>query len=260
MSQPKGHVDADYLDSAARLMEQSKRRSFDLMHLQPGHKVLDLGCGPGIDTLALSHIVGPKGEVHGADYDATMVAEAQQRAAASGVSAWVSHRQADASALPWPDDFFDASRSERVFQHLLRPEQAFAEIVRVTRPGGRVVVLDSDWATFTIDSDEAEIERRLVRFHAEHVMNNPYSGRMLHRLFRSQRLQEIRVEVWPVFLTDYGLARKILRLDHMEREALAAGAIDDSEAKRWRASLARGDAQNGFFASTNIVTVGGRKE
>lgn len=260
MSQPKGHVDADYLDSAARLMEQSKRRSFDLMHLQPGHKVLDLGCGPGIDTLALSHIVGPKGEVHGADYDAAMVAEAQQRAEASGVSAWVSHRQADASALPWLDDFFDASRSERVFQHLLRPEQAFAEIVRVTRPGGRVVVLDSDWATFTIDSDEAEIERRLVRFHAEHVMNNPYSGRMLHRLFRSQRLQEIRVEVWPVFLTDYGLARKILRLDHMEREALAAGAIDDSEAKRWRASLARGDAQNGFFASTNIVTVGGRKE
>jgi SAM-dependent methyltransferase len=200
------------------------------MHLEPGYKVLDLGCGPGIDTLALSHIVGPQGEVHGADYDAAMVAEAQQRAEASGVSAWVSHREADASALPWVDAFFDASRSERVFQHLLRPEQAFAEMVRVTRPGGWVVVLDSDWGTFTIDSDEAETERRLVRFHAEHKMNNPYSGRMLHRLFRSQQLQQISVEVCPVFLTDYGLARKILRLDQMEGEALAAGAINDSEA------------------------------
>lgn len=189
-----------------------------------------------------------------------MVAEAQQRAETSGVSAWVSHRQADASALPWLDDFFDASRSERVFQHLLQPEQAFAEMVRVTRPGGRIVVLDSDWGTFTIDSDEAEIERRLVRFHADHMMNNPYSGRRLHRLFRSQRLQEISVEVWPVVLTDYGLARKILRLDQMEQAALATGAIDDGEAQRWRASLARSVAQNGFFASTNVVAVAGRKE
>jgi ubiquinone/menaquinone biosynthesis C-methylase UbiE len=74
MSQPKGYVDADYLDATTRLMASSKRRSYELMHLEPGHRVLDVGCGPGSDTLAISDLVGPAGEVYGADYDAQMVA------------------------------------------------------------------------------------------------------------------------------------------------------------------------------------------
>jgi ubiquinone/menaquinone biosynthesis C-methylase UbiE len=200
MSQPKGYVDADYLDATTRLMAPSKRRSYELMHLEPGHRVLDVGCGPGSDTLAISNLVGPAGEVYGADYDAQMVSQANERAQAAGVSAHVTHRQADACALPWQANFFNASRSERMLQHLRDPERAFVEMVRVTRPSGWVVVLDSDWATFTIDSDEPELERRLVRFHTEKRMNNPFSGRTLHRLFRSYGLQEITIEVYPVWL------------------------------------------------------------
>src|SRR5215472_4723775 len=122
MSRSKGYVDADYLDLAARVMQPLKRRTYELMQLKPGQRILDLGCGPGIDTVALAESVGPAGEVHGVDHDAAMVTEANRRAEAAGLAARVSHRQADASALPWSDGFFDASRSERVFQHLLEPE------------------------------------------------------------------------------------------------------------------------------------------
>ena len=257
MSEPKGYVDADYLDVVATLMQPAKLRSYALMRLRPGARVLDLGCGPGTDTIALSEIVGPTGEVHGVDHDAAMVAQANRRAKAAGVAARVFHRRADAGALPWPDAFFDAARSERVFQHLLEPEQAFAEMVRVTRPGGRIVVLDGDWATFTIESDETELERRLVRFHAEHMINNPYSGRGLRRMFNHRRLEDVSFEVWPIVVTDYSLARRVSRLDRLEQEALAAAAIDASEAARWRASLARAAALDGFFSSVNGVLVCG---
>ena len=239
-------------------MQPMKERSYALMHVQPGSRVLDLGCGPGTDTLALGRLVGPSGEVHGADHDAAMVAEANERAKAEGVDARVAHRQADARALPWPDGYFDASRSERMFQHLLEPARAFGEMVRVTRSGGWVVVLDGDWSTFTVDSDETALERRLVQFNAERMMNNPYSGRWLHRLFRSSGLQDIHIDVWPVFLTDYAVARRLMRLDQIEQEALAAGVIDADEARRWRESLQRA-AQSGFFVSVNGVTVAGRK-
>jgi SAM-dependent methyltransferase len=260
MSRSKGYVDADYLDIAAKVMQPLKQRTYELMQLKPGHRVLDLGCGPGIDTMALSERVGPTGEVHGADHDAAMVVEANRRAEAAGVAGRVFHRQTDAGALPWPDGFFDATRSERVFQHLLDPERAFAEMVRVTRAGGRVVVLDGDWATFTIASDEIELERRLVRFHAERMINNPYSGRKLGGMFRSLGLQDVHVEGQPIIVTDYALARRVSRLDQIEQEALKAGAFDESDSRRWRASLQRAAALGGFFSSVNGVTVSGRKQ
>jgi len=98
-----------------------------------------------------------------------------------------------------------------------------------------------------------------VRFHIEQMMNNPFSGRTLHRLFRSHGLREITVEVYAVFLTDYPLARKLMRFDQMAQEAQAAGVIDQDEFKRWQASLERSAAIDGFFANTNVVALAGRK-
>ena len=243
----------------AEPMAQITLRSFEQMLLQPGQRVLDLGCGAGDHTLALAHRLGPGGEVHGVDYNAARVAQAQARAQAHGVAPWVVHHHANATALPWPKDFFDASRSERVFRHLLEPERAFDEMLRVTRPGGRLVVVDSDWATLTIDSDETHIERRLVQFHVEMTLNNPFSGRHLHHMFCSRALQAVVIEVWPVVLTDVALARRLLGLDKIARDALAAGAINAEESLRWHASLARAAAQGGFFASANAVLLAASK-
>lgn len=259
MSEAKGYVDADYLDAVAQLLAPAKLRSYELMHLAAGQRVLDLGCGPGTDTLALSARVGESGEVHGADRDAQMVARANDRARAAGLAARVMHRQADATALPWPDQHFDACRSERLFQHLAQPDRAFVEMVRVTRRGGWIVVVDADWASFTIDSDEPELERRLVRFHVEHSMHNPFSGRMLRRMFRGHGLQGLVMEVVPIVMTDCALARRMLRLDQIAEAARAAGAFDEHELSRWQASLARAASADSFFASTNGVTLAGRK-
>jgi SAM-dependent methyltransferase len=259
MRQPKGYVDAEYLALVARLMDAPKQRSYALLQLRSGDRVLDVGCGPATDTIALARLVGPGGEVHGADHDPAMVEQANRRAREAGVGERVSHRQADAGALPWPDGYFDATRSERLLQHLLEPERAFAEMVRVTKPGGRIVVLDGDWASFSVDSDEAEIERRLARFHAEHMINNPYSGRTLRRLFGSHGLRDVTTEIWPVYVTDYASARRVSRLEMMEQEALAAGVIDADEARRWRASLERVEAVDGFFCNINGIMVAGRK-
>ena len=259
MCTPKGYVNADYLNAAAALVAGIKQQSFDRMALHAGARVLDLGCGPGTDTVALGRMVGSHGEVHGVDYDIAMVREADARAKAEKVDGWVTHHHASATALPWPSSYFDACRSERVFQHLLDPERAFDEILRVTKSGGQLVVVDTDWATLTIDTDETELERRLVQFHAAHMMNNPYSGRHLHRMFYRRGLQDIEVNVHPVFITDVDVARQILRLDHLAEEALAAGVIDDGQALRWQGSLSRAAASGGFFASTNAVLVSGRK-
>src|SRR5439155_77395 len=113
---------AAYLDLHKVLLDRAKRASYELLHLAPGHHVLDVGCGPATDTISLGRLVGPGGEVVGVDYDVEMVDEANRRAAAAGVGTWVKHRQADAAGLPFEANVFDAARSERVFQHRLEPQ------------------------------------------------------------------------------------------------------------------------------------------
>lgn len=156
-----GYVDPDYLDAAARLLLPAKLRTYDLMELEKGHRVLDLGCGPASDTIALAELVGESGRVVGVDADEDMVAEANERAGAAGLAGRVTHEHADAASLPVDDDSFDSCRSERVFQHLPDPSAGLEELIRVTRPGGRIVILDTDYASGSIATEFSEIERRL---------------------------------------------------------------------------------------------------
>ncbi|MGD0611429.1 MAG: methyltransferase domain-containing protein [Anaerolineales bacterium] len=260
MPKPKGYVDSDYLQMAASLMQPFKQRTYSLMQIRPGQRVLDIGCGPGTDTIPLVQLVGSLGQVIGVDHDPGMVAEAERRAAAAGLSTWVKHIQADATkGLPCPSGIFDACRSERLFQHLAHPEQALAEIIRVTRSGGWIVALDTDHGTRSIDSTEVDIERRLARVAAERCLTNGYAGRQLYRLFQEAGLTEIHVETISIAFTDYALCREADFLDQVEQEALSAGIISAAELRRWRASLEKASAEGCFFASGTGAILAGRR-
>ena len=260
MSQPKGYVDPEFLRVTGNLLNHIKQRSYELMQIKPGHRVLDLGCGPGTDTIPLARLVGASGLVIGADYDEAMITEALQRAEQAGVNTWVEHQRTGASALPFATDFFDSCRSERLFQHLRRPELALAEMTRVTKPGGWVVVVDTDWGSWSTDSDETDIERRLARFLAESFLHNGYSGRKLYRLFKQQNLADIAFEVIPVATPSYALARQATLADRIEQEALNAGVITREELKRWQAKLEQADSEGVYFCSVNLMLFAGRKK
>jgi SAM-dependent methyltransferase len=66
-----------------------KQRTYALMRIELGHRVLDVGCGPGTDTIPLARLVGERGQVVGIDHDEAMIAEADQRAEIAGMGAWV---------------------------------------------------------------------------------------------------------------------------------------------------------------------------
>ena len=223
------------VDFAAGLAQAMRQASFERMHLQAGQRVLDVGCGTGGDTLAMALVVGAAGIVHGVDYDATMIAQARRRARTEPVAAWVSYHHANAAALPWQDNYFNASRSDRTFQYLLDPAHAFDELLRVTRPGGRVVVVSGDWATLSVDSDEPDIESRHAHFDATMVTNNAISGHCLRSLFAQRGMLDIQIDVHPAF-----------------------GAVTDSSTC-WQQSIEPAAAKTGLFASANVVVISGCK-
>jgi ubiquinone/menaquinone biosynthesis C-methylase UbiE len=259
MADEQGYMgDTRYLEKAAQFFREEKQLTYTAMHIQPGQHVLDVGCGPGVDTIALAEFIGASGSVDGVDADPAMVAAAEHRASAAGVHDRVHHRVADALALPFDANTFDAVRAERLFQHLSDPRAALAELLRVTRPGGWIVVLDTDYSSFTVDSDQTDLERRLALAAAQSVRSG-YAARKLYRMFSDQGLSDISVTVRPITLTRYEVVRGAMMLDLIEPGALASGVVTEEQLDAWHAELEQADARNAFFACLNMILVSGCK-
>lgn len=120
----------------AGLHHRWRERAADLAWLAPGARALDVATGTGDLALALARRVGPSGEVVGSDFSEGMLARA--RAKSSGVR-W---EQANALALPYADDSFDAATVGFGARNFSDLERGLREMARVVRPGGRVVVLE----------------------------------------------------------------------------------------------------------------------
>jgi hypothetical protein len=91
------------------------------------------------------------------------------------------------------------------------------------------------------------------------LLHNGYAGRQLYHLFKRQRLAEIRIEVYPVYLVGLAQIRALTVLDEVEQAAANDGLISGPELERWHASLAEIDAEGGLFCTATLVMVGGRK-
>jgi demethylmenaquinone methyltransferase/2-methoxy-6-polyprenyl-1,4-benzoquinol methylase len=129
----------------AGLHHRWRERAADLARVGPGSRVLDVATGTGDLAIELARRVSPGGEVVGSDFSEGMLSRARAKAAKSSTdNGFVRPRfdWGDALELSYPDDSFDAATvgfGARNFSDLPR---GLAEMARVVRPGGRVVVLE----------------------------------------------------------------------------------------------------------------------
>lgn len=141
-----GHAEAVVSVHAGRTAQSSA--AYLLPHLEPGQRLLDVGCGPGSITLDLAQLLGPTGSVVGVDSAAPIVEAARAAGRARG-----DHRTqfevADVLRLPFQDASFDVVHAHQVLQHLGEPVAALREMARVCRPGGLVAVREVDFGATT---------------------------------------------------------------------------------------------------------------
>lgn len=131
----------DYVAAVTVRDRALKRRVLSRAAIMKNERVLDLGCGTG--TLALAAAAAAPGvRVTGVDADPVILAKAQRRATGAAVD--ITFDEAFSTALPYPDESFDVVLSTLFFHHLSDEAKCntAAELARVLRPGGRVVVGD----------------------------------------------------------------------------------------------------------------------
>ena len=156
-----------------------KEAAYLLPHLKPGMRVLDIGCGPGSISVGLALAVAP-GEFQGIDMEQSQIDIATSVAQEAGLSN-AQFQVADALALPFPDDYFDAVHCNAILVHIPDTSAILAEIYRVLKPGGILGSRDPVFDSCFIEPDIGNLSRLYVLCSAVFISNggHPQMGKEL---------------------------------------------------------------------------------
>jgi ubiquinone/menaquinone biosynthesis C-methylase UbiE len=224
-----------------------KQRAAELLDPRAGARYLEVGAGAGSDALAFAEIYGVS--VVGVDSSETMVAEARRRGLEDAVVA-------DAHELPFEDDSFDGAWSDRTLQHLADPVAALRELARVTRSGGTVVVVDPDYDTQVVSVRDQELARRVLRFRADHLLQNGTLAHQMPRLFREAGVHDVRVEAASVVVSDATAFDNVMGLRDWASVAHERGLFPAGDIARWEQEIDDAIAGEYFlYAFTLFINV-----
>src|SRR5215831_11204264 len=149
------------LERMNRFQERLARSLISDLGLPAGSHGLDVGCGVGLYTLWLAEAVGSKGHVVGIEPTAERVAAALALVGGQFGPERIELRQGDGTALEMAADTFDWVWCGDVLHHILDTRSALAEFRRVVRPGGRIVVKESQVLAAMFLPGHPELERRI---------------------------------------------------------------------------------------------------
>ncbi len=245
-----------FFDAGNKLpgIRAAKPLMLEQLRLHRGQRVLEVGCGAGDDVRAIARRVGPTGHVLGIDSSALAVAEAQRRAAGRNLP--VEFRVGDVLGLDLPDAAVDRCRAERLLMHVAgEPAEMVAELTRVLRPKGRLVLFELDWDTLAIDGAERRLTRRIVRSYSDGVANGCV-GRTLPRLLRDAGLLDVTTTPHAVEIP-FDFFGWVLS-GHLDA-AIAAGSFTPDELIGWWDAIDAAHERGRFFAAILGFVVAGTR-
>jgi ubiquinone/menaquinone biosynthesis C-methylase UbiE len=234
------HFDAtDYVRRARRLMYRALRP-------RPGMRLLDAGCGTGLDAGVLAGRVRPGGSVVGLDISERFVEVARQR---YGHLPGLDFKVASVEATGFPDAYFNGACSMRTLQYMHDPRIALNELVRVTKPAGRVVIVEGGMGA--VDLPDGELRR---------LAFGPRAGGFgvsLYNLLREAGLQRVRVSAAFGF-SGGSVDPKVLEYARgIAADAVGEGVASEEEAENWIQKLEAIIKEGRWFSADCMFVVSG---
>jgi ubiquinone/menaquinone biosynthesis C-methylase UbiE len=245
-----------FSEEAARKLEEvystpdiiaQRRATLDLLALAPGESLIDIGFGPGFLCEQMAEIVGSKGRVLGIDISEDLLALARHR----NKREWLTYQPGDAKTLKVDHGSFDVAVSAQVLEYVDDPDRALSEMHRVLKPGGRAVIMNTDWDRVAWFSTDLARMTRVRKAWEEHCADPRLPQTLTHRL-REVGFELTHSTTFPIVNTrftpdtySHGLAGLIV-------EFLGnRGTISQEELEAWLADLRTLSDEGRYFFSTS---------
>lgn len=230
---------------------QQRQRTLELIAPARGERIVDVGCGPGLLAVDLSAAVGDAGKVLGIDASSSMIGLARARC---GDLQNVELAEGDATNLAIDDATADAVCCTQVLLYVADYEKAISEMHRILKPGGRVVILETDWRSTVLHSlDEALTEKIIEAW--DQAVPSPRLPARLGPTLRKAGFSSVQVNAIPNISTS--CEKSGFSMSMMEQCAEAAceqGTISEQQGQDWIAALHRlGDEDAYFFCVNRFV-------
>lgn len=223
-----------------------RQRSYSLLGVQAGSRIVDVGCGIGT---VLAELIELGADPVGVDVSEEMVAQARTRVPEATVVV------GDAISLPLEAGSVDGYRAERVYQHLAEPDLALIEAARVLRPGGRVVLVDQDWDAVVVAADDQELTRAILQSFSDSLVDG--RAGLLHReRLVAAGFVDVTVDPEVVAFERFSTLEPAL----IGTANAATPVVGSDAAQRWIHDLRRRDADGTFLVlMTHIVASATRR-
>lgn len=218
------------------------------LNVRPGDHVLDIGSGPGLLAYDIGVTVGASGRVCGIDISDDMLAMARARCSAQS---WTEFRRGDATQIPYDDDSFDAAASIQVYEYVDSIPAALAELYRVLRPGARVVIMDTDYDSLVMHTEDDARMARILAAWDEHFVHRDLP-RALSSHLRDAGFTVRHREAIPIFNPEYHANTYSHGMIGVVA-AFVAGrrGVTQEEAEAWAAEFPRLGEKGAYFFSLN---------
>ncbi len=227
---------------------RQRERTLEVINPQNGEQIVDVGCGPGLLAHRLAEAVGSEGQVLGVDSSSSMIALAEDRCSELSNVSFV---ESDATELTIDDASADAVVCTQVLLYVDDVKKAIAEFSRILKPGRRVIIMETDWRSAVLHSDDEVLTEKIIEAW-DRAVPSPRLPARRGPLLREAGFSSVQIDAIPIISTsavmdEYAMSMAT-QCAHAAREQ---GVIDKSQGREWIGSLEQLGAEDAFFFCVN---------
>ncbi len=229
-------------------IQRQRERTLEVLNARAGEYIIDVGCGPGLLAKELAAAVGDTGRIIGIDSSAPMIRLAENRC--SGLSN-VELINCDATALTIEDAIADALCCVQVLLYVPDVDKALEEIQRVLKPGGRIVILETDWRSTVLHSHDEALTEKIIEAW-DRAVASPRLPARLGPLLREKGFGSVQVEAVPLVSNDCkpdGFSMTMIQ--QSAQAAIEQGIITEAQGRAWLEELTRLGTEGAYFFCVN---------